>query len=333
MRASAAALSASKRSTIDRRRVRRAREAEAVRILDAQAVDADDVGRAGKLRGRRRAWRSSACCSPSAQATLSSGVDTASGSASSTADGSAWRDRISSSRAPAYRPSSKPYQRSLEERVAAHLAGERRADFLHLALDQRVAGLPQQRHAAVAQDPRLQVARRLDVVDDRRAGLARQHVGGEQHQLPVGVDDVAVARHDAQAVAVAVEREAELAVASARAARSGRAGSRAATGPDGGSGNVPSTSQKSSVTSQPRRRIQRRREGAGDAVAAVDGDLHRPRELDVADDAVEVRRRDVVRAVACPRRCARRPASMRARSAWMSSPDSVSPSTTILRPL
>jgi hypothetical protein len=28
--------------------------------------------------------------------------------------------------------SSKPYQRSLEEDVAAHLAGQRRADLLHL---------------------------------------------------------------------------------------------------------------------------------------------------------------------------------------------------------
>ena len=56
--------------------------------------------------------RTNACCSPSAQATCSSGVDFASGSASSTADGSACRDRISSSRAAVYMPSSKPYQRS-----------------------------------------------------------------------------------------------------------------------------------------------------------------------------------------------------------------------------
>src|SRR4029434_7339786 len=54
----------------------------------------------------------SACGSPSAQGIVSSGVETASGSASSVADGSRCRDRISSSRAPAYRPSSKPYQRS-----------------------------------------------------------------------------------------------------------------------------------------------------------------------------------------------------------------------------
>jgi hypothetical protein len=41
-------------------------------------------------------------------------VADASGSASSTALGSAARERISSRRAPVYRPSSKPYQRSLK---------------------------------------------------------------------------------------------------------------------------------------------------------------------------------------------------------------------------
>ncbi len=56
-----------------------------------------------------------ACGDSPPQATLSSGVDTLSGSASSTADGSVWRDRISSSRAPAYKPSSNPYQRSLKK--------------------------------------------------------------------------------------------------------------------------------------------------------------------------------------------------------------------------
>ena len=44
-------------------------------------------------------------------------------------------------------------------------------------------------------------------------GIARQHVGREQHELAVGIDDVAGGRHDAEPVAVAVEREAELAVA------------------------------------------------------------------------------------------------------------------------
>src|SRR5438034_9276754 len=41
----------------------------------------------------------------------------------------------------------------LEKRVPAHLAGERCADFLHLALDQRMPGLPQERLARLAADP------------------------------------------------------------------------------------------------------------------------------------------------------------------------------------
>ena len=45
-----------------------------------------------------------------------------------------------------------------EEDVAAHLAGERRAGLAHLGLDQRVAGLPHQRHAAGGADQRRQSA-------------------------------------------------------------------------------------------------------------------------------------------------------------------------------
>ena len=62
----------------------------------------DDVARAGKLRASPQLARSARACSPSAHAMLSSGVDSASGSASSTRRriGVA-RDRISSRRAPA----------------------------------------------------------------------------------------------------------------------------------------------------------------------------------------------------------------------------------------
>ncbi len=42
--------------------------------------------------------------------------------------------------------------------------------------------------------------------------IAREHVGGEEHELPIRVDDAAVAGHHAEAVAVAVEREAELVI-------------------------------------------------------------------------------------------------------------------------
>jgi hypothetical protein len=56
----------------------------------------------------------SACGDASAQSILSSGVLRLSGIACSAADASASRERISSRRAPAYRPSSNPYQRSLK---------------------------------------------------------------------------------------------------------------------------------------------------------------------------------------------------------------------------
>ena len=52
--------------------------------------------------------------------------------------------------------------------------------------------------------------RALDVEDDLRPRTARQHVGGEQHHLPVRPDDVPLAVHDAEPVAVAVEREPEV---------------------------------------------------------------------------------------------------------------------------
>ena len=75
----------------------------------------------------------SACCSPSAQAMFSSGVDTASGSASST------RRRIGVPREDLEQPRAgvEPVVEAVpalpEERVAAHLAGQRGAGLLHLA--------------------------------------------------------------------------------------------------------------------------------------------------------------------------------------------------------
>src|ERR1700680_3623363 len=90
--------------------------------------------------------------------------------------------------------------------------GEERAGFLHLGLDQRVPRLPQQGTAMMALDPRLEIAGRLHVVDHHCAGIARQHVGREKHQLPVGINDAAVLGHHTQTVAVAVEGQPKLIV-------------------------------------------------------------------------------------------------------------------------
>ena len=57
--------------------------------------------------------------------------------------------RISSSRAALYMPSSKPYQRSLKKMWPLISPASGAADLLHLGFDQRVAGLPHQRPAAV----------------------------------------------------------------------------------------------------------------------------------------------------------------------------------------
>ena len=63
-------------------------------------------------------------------------------------------------------------------------------------LDQRMPGLPQQRLAAVLLNPRREIAGGLYLVDDEAARVARKYVLREQHQLAIGVDDLAVLRDD-----------------------------------------------------------------------------------------------------------------------------------------
>ena len=84
--------------------------------------------------------------------------------------------------------------------------------LLHFRLDQRMPGFPHQRLAAALADPEGEPARALDVVNDLRARVALEHVVGEQHQLPVGIDDIAIPGDHAEAVAVAIERKAQLCI-------------------------------------------------------------------------------------------------------------------------
>src|SRR5205807_8963754 len=102
----------------------------------------------------------------------------------------------------------------LEERMDGQLAREQRTGFLELRLDQRVPGLPDGRLAAVALDPRRKQPRALHVVDDLGPRIAAEHVLRQQHQLAVGIDDLAVLGDKAEPVAVAVEGQAELALSS-----------------------------------------------------------------------------------------------------------------------
>src|SRR5947207_3120017 len=149
----------------------------------------------------------SACGGSPLLVTLSSGVEMLSGSACNAADGSARRERISSSRAPAYRPSSKPYQRSLKN-VWPLISPASSAPlcFIFALINE----CPVFHNSGVPRDPGLEVARRFDVIDHRRARIAREQVGGEEHQLSVRIDNASVAGHDAEPVAVAVERQAQL---------------------------------------------------------------------------------------------------------------------------
>ena len=185
-------------------------------------------------------------------------------------------------------------------------------------------------------DPVEQLARGLDVEDDFGAGVARQHVVGEQHQLAVGEDDAAVLGDHAQAVAVAVEGEAQFRVRGLepgdqvlQIVRHGGVGMVV------GEGAVHLAEHFFDLAAHAA--IEFWREGAGHAVAAIDDDLHRPRQLDVADDAAEVGLGNVVGLVAAVGAAlvavARSFCSRRTRNFWMVSPDRVSPPSTIFRPL
>src|SRR5512145_618214 len=97
--------------------------------------------------------------------------------------------------------------------MAAHLAGERRAGFLQLLLDEGMSGFPHHGNASVPLDPWRQVPRAFHVKYDRRSRISRKNIGCEHHEQPIGVDDAAVLRDHAEPVAVAVEREPELSLA------------------------------------------------------------------------------------------------------------------------
>ncbi len=124
------------------------------------------------------------------------------------------------------------------------------------------------------------------------AGHARQHVGGEEHQLAIRVDDFAVLGHHAEAVAVAVEGDADFGVGFLERAddvgqifRLGRV--RVMVGEIA----VDFAEQRDDLAAEAREQF--RCDRAGDAVAAVHDDLQRPGELDVADDLFNVGGLDV----------------------------------------
>src|SRR5436309_13038469 len=81
-----------------------------------------------------------------------------------------------------------------------------------------MAGLPQQRLAAITEYPGLQVARRFDVVDHHRTRVTPEKIGGEEHELPVGINDLAILGYDTESIAITVESETQLVVRCLQAA-------------------------------------------------------------------------------------------------------------------
>ena len=141
-------------------------------------------------------------------------------------------------------------------------------------------------------DPGLEQARALHVVNDGRAWVAREHVLRVEHQLPVRVDDLPVFGDHADAVAVAVEGEAQLRVRVCEqrnevreVLRLGRVGVVVGKAP------VDFRIQRgdfaAELPEEPWCNVARH------AVAAIDRDLHRPGELHVTHNPLQVGVRDL----------------------------------------
>ncbi len=123
-------------------------------------------------------------------------------------------------------------------------------------------------------------------------GHAREHVGGEEHQLAVGEDDLAVLGDDAEAVTVAIEGQADLGIGFLQRADHvlqvlGLRG----VGVVVREISVDFAEQFDQFAAELFE--QCRSDAAGNAVAAVHDDLHRAGELDVADDLRDVGFADV----------------------------------------
>ena len=141
-------------------------------------------------------------------------------------------------------------------------------------------------------DPRREQAGAFDVVDDGAARHARQHIGGEQHQLAIREDDLAVLGHHAEAVAVAVEGDADFGVGFlerldhiGQVFRLGRIGVMVREIA------IDFAVERDDLATETLEQF--RRDGTGHPVAAIHDDFHRAGQLDVADDLVDVGSLDV----------------------------------------
>ena len=141
-------------------------------------------------------------------------------------------------------------------------------------------------------DPRCQQAAALDVVDHRAAGYATEHVGREKHQLPVGIDDLAVLGDDAKAIAVAVKGDADFGIGLAQAADDiGEIFGPRWIGMMVGKTAIDLAVEWNHLAADTAEKFGG--ECAGNAVAAIHDDLHRPGEANVANDTRDVGLADI----------------------------------------
>src|SRR3546814_23944 len=94
--------------------------------------------------------------------------------------------------------------------MAAHLTGQLGAGLLHLGLDEALSGLPQQWLTAQFFDSIEKRLARLNVGDDRGPRHFFQHRFGEDGEELIAPDDASLAVDCADAVAIAIESEAEI---------------------------------------------------------------------------------------------------------------------------
>lgn len=92
-----------------------------------------------------------------------------------------------------------------KEDVAAHFTGQSGTSFFHFGFDKAVTCPRHDGLAAVLAYPRGKIARGFDIVNHIRARATAEHVFGKQHQLAVGVDDVAFFGDNTQAVTITIK--------------------------------------------------------------------------------------------------------------------------------
>ena len=95
--------------------------------------------------------------------------------------------------------------------MSAHFTGEQRPGLGHLLLYQRVPGAPDERLAAKRRHLVEQHIARLDVCDDGSPGRRRQDIAGQDREQLIAPQDARFAIDHAEAIAVAVKGETEVA--------------------------------------------------------------------------------------------------------------------------